>query len=170
MTETIPVYIKGKDDIVLLEPVPANQVVHTRQAPPKPLPKGDAKASAKSAKVMNKKEIDDTEIALRKEKDRARMAAYRAANAEKIKAERATYRAANREKIKAYRAEYRTANPEKIKAETAKYRAANREKLKSCSAKYYADNSEKVKAYQAMYRAAKKAEAAAITTTRDNHG
>ena len=27
MTETIPVYIKGKDDIVLLEPAPANQRV-----------------------------------------------------------------------------------------------------------------------------------------------
>jgi hypothetical protein len=34
---------------------------------------------------MNKNEIDDAAIALRKEKDRARHAAYRAANPEKAK-------------------------------------------------------------------------------------
>jgi len=43
---------------------------------------------------MGKNEIDDAEIALRKEKDRARYAAYRAANPEKVKAEQAKYRAA----------------------------------------------------------------------------
>ena len=35
---------------------------------------------------MNKNEIDDAAIALRKEKYRARQAAYRAANREKLKA------------------------------------------------------------------------------------
>ena len=51
---SVIVKIKGKDDIVLLEKAPANQVVRTDMpdlAPPKVLPKGDAKASAKSAKV-----------------------------------------------------------------------------------------------------------------------
>ena len=49
---------------------------------------------------MSKKEIDDAQIALRKEKERARIAAYRAANPEKVKASLAKYRAANLEKIK----------------------------------------------------------------------
>ena len=35
---------------------------------------------------MSKKEIDDAAIALRKEKERLRVAAYRAANPEKVKA------------------------------------------------------------------------------------
>jgi hypothetical protein len=54
MTETIPVYIKGKDEVLQAEPAPDNQVIHADTepaAPPKVLPKGDAKASAKSAKV-----------------------------------------------------------------------------------------------------------------------
>ena len=50
---------------------------------------------------MNKNEIDDAASALRKEKYRARQAAYRAANREKLKAVQANYRAANPEKIKA---------------------------------------------------------------------
>ena len=40
---------------------------------------------------MAKKEIDDAAIALKKEKERARKAAYRAANPEKVKAEQAEY-------------------------------------------------------------------------------
>jgi len=54
MTETIPVYMKGTDKVLQAEPAPANQVIHGDQeeiAQPKVLPKGDAKASAKSAKV-----------------------------------------------------------------------------------------------------------------------
>src|SRR5664280_721472 len=54
MSETIPVYIKGKDEVVLLSPAPANQVIHGDQeeiAPPKILPNGIAKASAKAGKV-----------------------------------------------------------------------------------------------------------------------
>ena len=54
MTETIPVYIKGKDEVLLLEPAPGNQAIQAdteATAPPKVLPKGDAKASAKTAKV-----------------------------------------------------------------------------------------------------------------------
>ena len=54
MAETIPVYLKGTDKVVQAEPAPANQVVHTNMpdiAPPKQLPKGDAKATAKTAKV-----------------------------------------------------------------------------------------------------------------------
>ena len=127
------------------------------------------KASAKSAKVMNKNEINDSEIALRKEKNRARRA-YRAANPEKIKEGEAKYRAANREKVKAYQAEYYAVNPEKVKAIVAKYHAANSEKIKTYQAAYRAANREEIKASQAVYRAAKKAEAAAaITTTGDNH-
>jgi len=54
MSETIPVYIKGTDKVLQVEPAPANQVIHGDQeeiAPPKILPNGIAKASAKSAKV-----------------------------------------------------------------------------------------------------------------------
>lgn len=54
MTETVPVYIKGTDKVLQAEPAPANQVIHADTepaAPPKVLPKGDAKASAKTAKV-----------------------------------------------------------------------------------------------------------------------
>jgi hypothetical protein len=54
MTETIPVYIKGTDKVLQAEPAPVNQAVRADQeatAPPKVLPKGDAKASAKTAKV-----------------------------------------------------------------------------------------------------------------------
>jgi hypothetical protein len=54
MSSSIPVYIKGKDEVVLLSPAPVNQIVHGDQeeiAPPKILPNGIAKASAKSAKV-----------------------------------------------------------------------------------------------------------------------
>ena len=161
MAETIPVYTKGTDKVLQAEPAPANQVVQINMpdiAPPKALPKGDAKASAKSAKVMNKNEIDDSAIALRKEKNRARRAKYCAANPEKVKAYKAEYYAANREKISAHKAKYYADNSEKRKAYAAKYQAANREKIK---------------AYQAAYHAAKKAEAAAaitITITRDNHG
>ena len=55
---------------------------------------------------MGKKEIDDATIALRKEKERARMAAYRAANPEKVRAAKAKYYAANPEKFKAKVKEY----------------------------------------------------------------
>ena len=118
MTESIPVYTKGTDKVLQAEPAPANQVVQINMpdiVPPKALLKGDAKASAKSAKVMNKNEIDDAEIALRKEKERARQAAYREANPEKVKAAVAKYQVANREKLKAYQAAYRAAK----KAEAA---------------------------------------------------
>jgi len=45
----------------------------------------------KNGQPMSKKEIDDAAIALKKEKERARKAAYRAANPEKVKAEQAEY-------------------------------------------------------------------------------
>jgi YbbR domain-containing protein len=48
------VTIKGTNEVVLLEQAPTNQVVHTDMqeiAQPKVLPKIDAKATAKSAKV-----------------------------------------------------------------------------------------------------------------------
>ena len=54
MTENIPVYIKGTDKVLLAEPAPGNQAIQPEKeeaAPPKALPKGDAKASAKAAKV-----------------------------------------------------------------------------------------------------------------------
>ena len=54
MTENIPVYIKGTDKVLLAEPAPGNQSIQPEKeaaAPPKALPKGDAKATAKAAKV-----------------------------------------------------------------------------------------------------------------------
>jgi hypothetical protein len=109
----------------------------------------------KDQRVMTEKQIDDAQIALKKEKERARIAAYRAANPEKVKASLARYRAANREKIKVMDAKYRAANLERIKARDAAYFAANRENIY---------------ARKRVYRAAKKAEAeAAIRTTGDNH-
>ena len=53
MTETIPVYIKGKDEVLQAEPAPGNQAIQADQETTahKVLPKGDAKASAKTAKV-----------------------------------------------------------------------------------------------------------------------
>jgi len=54
MTETIPVYIKGTDKVLLAEPAPGNQAIQPEKeiiTPPITLPKGDAKASAKTAKV-----------------------------------------------------------------------------------------------------------------------
>ena len=50
---------------------------------------------------MGKKEIDEEAIALRKEKDRARMAAYYAANREKINADQKASRAAKKAKAEA---------------------------------------------------------------------
>ena len=53
MTETIPVYMKGTDKVLQAESAPANQLVQTNMPdiiPPKVLPKGDAKASAESAR------------------------------------------------------------------------------------------------------------------------
>jgi hypothetical protein len=54
MTETIPVYIKGKDEVLQAEPAPGNQAIQPDKepvTPPQALPKGDAKATAKTAKV-----------------------------------------------------------------------------------------------------------------------
>ena len=65
---------------------------------------------------MNKKEIDDAAIALRKEKERVRLAAYREANPEKVKATLAKYRVANREKINADQRASRAAKKAKAAA------------------------------------------------------
>ena len=54
MSENIPVYIKGTDKVLQAEPAHGNQSIQPEKevaAPPKALSKGDAKASAKSAKV-----------------------------------------------------------------------------------------------------------------------
>ena len=54
MSETIPVYIKGTDKVLLAEPAPGNQAIQPEKetvTPSKTLPKGDARASAKTAKV-----------------------------------------------------------------------------------------------------------------------
>jgi hypothetical protein len=54
MTETIPVYIKGTGKVLQAEPAPGNQAIQPDNEPaepPKALPKGDAKATAKTAKV-----------------------------------------------------------------------------------------------------------------------
>ena len=54
MTETIPVYIKGTGKVLLAETAPGNQAIQAEKeaaVPLKSLPKGDAKATAKAAKV-----------------------------------------------------------------------------------------------------------------------
>jgi hypothetical protein len=54
MTETIPVYIKGTGEVLQAEPAPGNQAIQPDKepvTPPQALPKGDAKATAKTAKV-----------------------------------------------------------------------------------------------------------------------
>ena len=54
MNETIPVYIKGTGKVLQAEPAPGNQAIQPEKevaAPPKALPKGDANATAKAAKV-----------------------------------------------------------------------------------------------------------------------
>ena len=70
----------------------------------------------KNGQPMSKKEIDDAAIALKKEKERARKAAYRAANPEKEKAAQAKYRATNPEKINARQRAYRAAKKAKAAA------------------------------------------------------
>lgn len=54
MTEVIPVYIKGTDKVLLLDPAPKNSSIQGDQetnAQAQVLPKGDAKALAKSVKL-----------------------------------------------------------------------------------------------------------------------
>jgi hypothetical protein len=54
MTEKIPVYIKGTGEVLQAEPAPDTQAIQPEKeivTPPIALPKGDAKASAKTAKV-----------------------------------------------------------------------------------------------------------------------
>ena len=63
------------------------------------------------------------------EKDRACIAAWRAANQEKLRAYNAARRAANPEKIRAQKAAYYAANREKVRAWLAAYHAANRASL-----------------------------------------
>ena len=48
MTEKIPVFIKGTNQVLHAEPAPGNQAIQPENeivTPPKALPKGDAKAS-----------------------------------------------------------------------------------------------------------------------------
>ena len=68
---------------------------------------------------MKKIEIDHAVVALKREKERTSMAAYREANPEKVRAAKAKYYAANREKVKAENAAYYAANLENIKAARA---------------------------------------------------
>ena len=91
----------------------------------------------KQRQPMSKKESDDAAILAKKEKEKTRLVAYRAANSEKVK------------------------------AAAAKYRNANREKLRMRAAKYYAANHEKVMEKHAAYRASKKAKAAATGDNHD---
>lgn len=52
MSETVPVYIKGTNKVLQLEPAPKNQSIQGDQEPNKPvLPRGDASGTAKTAKV-----------------------------------------------------------------------------------------------------------------------
>jgi len=48
---TIPVYIKGTDEVLHLESAPKINEQDIEPAPPPVLPKGDAKGTAKSAKI-----------------------------------------------------------------------------------------------------------------------
>jgi hypothetical protein len=51
MTESIPVYTKGKAEVTHAEPAPKNDAQDIIIVDPKVLPKGDAKGTAKTAKV-----------------------------------------------------------------------------------------------------------------------
>jgi hypothetical protein len=54
MSEIIPVYIKGTEKVLQAAPAPGNQAIQPEKetaAPPIALPKENAKASAKTAKV-----------------------------------------------------------------------------------------------------------------------
>jgi hypothetical protein len=73
---------------------------------------------------------------------------------EKARAYMKEYRAANREKLRAANAAYLAANREKVRATKAAYYAANREKAREYHAAYYAANREKALEYHAAYRAA----------------
>lgn len=74
--------------------------------------------------------------------ERARTAAWQAANPDKRRASIATYRAANRDKLRADSAAYRAANPEKMRALTAAWEAANPERVRALKAAWFAANPE----------------------------
>lgn len=80
-------------------------------------------------------------------------ARYYAENKEKEKIRLAEYRAKNRSKLTANNKHWRAANPEKVKVNKAKYRANHSEKCKADNAKWRAGNREKKKALDAAYRA-----------------
>lgn len=51
MNESIPVYTKGKDEVTHVAPAPKNDTQDIEIVQPQVLPKGDAKGTAKTAKV-----------------------------------------------------------------------------------------------------------------------
>ena len=108
----------------------------------------------------------------KKEKKRARDAAYRASHKE----ESAAYRAAHKEERRAYDEVYRVTHKKERRAYSAAYKAthkeqiatwyiSNREKALASSSAYHAANREKVRARHTAYRATHKEERAAQNAT-----
>lgn len=65
------------------------------------------------------------------EKERARLAKWKAQNPEKVRASQAKWRAQNPEKEKARKAKWQAQNPEKARAAVAKWQAQNPDKVQA---------------------------------------
>jgi 5-methylcytosine-specific restriction endonuclease McrA len=87
----------------------------------------------------------------KKERKRAKRAAYWAANKERFAASRAIIYAANRDNIRAKRAVYYAKNKERIRAKRAAHYAKNKGKYAALFAAYYAKNKEKAAAWHSAY-------------------
>lgn len=100
---------------------------------------------------------------IRRAKNRASSAAWRAAHPEKHRAYNAHYRATHRESLRVSKAAYRAAHPEK----SIQWHAANPEKSRAKNKKWRANHPEAVRAFFARRRA-RKAHAAVndLTSTR----
>lgn len=88
-------------------------------------------------------------------RDRARKAAYYAANIEARKAYNHAYYAANPEKVRAISQAWSALNPDKVKANTAAYRDANRDKINAYHSARHAANPELTLIKGQNYRARK---------------
>ena len=87
------------------------------------------------------------EIDIKKEKNRAYMVYYYAANYEKVKERSKKYYENNSEKLKESSKKYYENNSEKLKESSKKYRENNPEKVKEKAKKWKENNHEKVKKY-----------------------
>lgn len=91
------------------------------------------------------------DVLLRRLKDRAKQARYRARHPDRIKAKDARYKATHREKFDRYQASYFLAHREQKEA----YRIRHADSVRAANAKYYANNPEIYRAIRARRRADK---------------